>query len=481
MDMEQGRELNTSPVLILKPKEPSLGDHGTVTLVVALTLSADGVSSLHSSRTNSYPPQHLLGHEGKISAGDLRAKVKKKLHKAESIKAAKITVPHQPQFARLKHVVEKISSSWGQNQMEPRLNWQALNSWDLTSGLNHILDKSVDRHLRGEVEDLALRQNYVNSHKQPKKEDSQYWVGHNQLFYQVLSPVKSEGEPTATITKDEQRLNSNLDFLSDPLVQGQHAVSSRGGATAEKEHSSLGGHLLLMPDTTDTHWKQQEEGSRFLNKPWSPQSPDLAPVPGELLEAVVDRQLRLLVPDKSLQMFMAHVERALRRDCSLPQLQQACAKMVSKTGLLLKVLSERQETHGAYDPMGRCPLQENISRRTALEEDQEPTEKMRFLSHEGASQASHTRKLWLRRFCVKLVQRGRKDNKEAQNVEQQRAESSSHRQPLSLHARASLLLKGLPSIGALQRFSLFRKSEVPLVQCITDSYESDKKGFQEET
>lgn len=167
-------------------------------------------------------------------------------------------------------------------------------------------------------------------------------------------------------------------------------MSSRGGATAEEEHSSLGGHLLIMPDTTGTHWKQQEEDSRFLNKPWSPQGPDLAPVPGELLESVVDRHLRLLVPDKSLQMFMARVERALRMDCSLPQLKLVCAKMVSKTGLLLKVLSERQENKGPDDRMGRCPLQENISRRTALEEDQKPPEKV------GELQALLCVSLWAR-------------------------------------------------------------------------------------
>ncbi|XP_064256028.1 uncharacterized protein LOC135286750 [Passer domesticus] len=498
MDIAQRRELNTSSVLILKPMEPSLGDHGTVTLVVALTQSAEGgVSSLDSSRRNSYPPQHPLGNKGKTGADDLRAKAKNKLHKGESIKTTKSIVPHQPQSARLKHAEKKTPSRWVHKQQESHLNWQALNSWDVAGPLNPTHEKSVDRHLRDEIEDQAPkqnyittleeqhdiqqklinsrlnwqilnpwdvasvlnpndedsiighlrddvqdpapRQNYVNSQKQSKNEDSQYLAGHNPLFYQVLSPVKSEGEPTATVTKDEHSLNSNLDFLSDPLVQGQHAVSSRGGATAEKEHSSLGGHLLLMPDTTDTHWKQQEEGSRFLNKPWSPQSPDLAPVPGELLEAVVDRQLRLLVPDKSLQMFMAHVERALRRDCSLPQLQQACAKMVSKTGLLLKVLSERQETHGAYDPMGRCPLQENISRRTALEEDQEPTEKPKpetmddtitfvvllsliavvLLILQGVFhvcsrcaaavyQQLLRRKLWLTRLSVKLQQRWRK-------------------------------------------------------------------------
>ncbi|XP_068034609.1 leucine-rich repeat-containing protein 37B-like [Anomalospiza imberbis] len=242
MDMDRRRELNSSPVLSLKPKEPSLGDHGTVTLAVTLTLSTEGdVSSLDSSRTNSYPPQHLLGHKGKTSADDLRAKLRKKLHKAESIKSAKPLVPHQPQPARLKHVVDKTPSSWDdkqqeshlnrqalnpwdvagglnpthdksldrplrgevegqaprqnsimtikeqqdsqQKQMDSRLNWQILNPWDVAGGLNPTHDKSVERPLRDEVEGQAPRQNHVNSHKQPKKQGSQYWVGHNRLFY----------------------------------------------------------------------------------------------------------------------------------------------------------------------------------------------------------------------------------------------------------------------------------------------------------
>ncbi|XP_027523717.1 uncharacterized protein LOC113959119 [Corapipo altera] len=41
--------------------------------------------------------------------------------------------------------------------------------------------------------------------------------------------------------------------------------------------------------------------------------------------------------------------------------------MVSKTGLLLSLLSKRQESEGAFDLMGQCPIDENISRRTALE------------------------------------------------------------------------------------------------------------------
>ncbi|XP_056368080.1 uncharacterized protein LOC130264103 [Oenanthe melanoleuca] len=440
MDMEQPRKLNTSPVLSLKPMEPSLGGHGTVTLAVALTQSNEGdVSSLDNSRSSSYPPQHLLGHKGKTSVDDLRAKLKKKLLKkkllkAERIKNVKSLVPYRPPPARLKNVVENTSSSWDQKQQDSRLNWKAMNPWDVGGALNPTHDKSPDRHLRDEVEDEAARQNYGSTHKQPKKGDSQHWVGHNQLFYETLSPVQAEGQPRATPVKAEQLLNRNLDFLSDPLVQSRPAVSSRAEATAEGEHSSLGWHPLIIPDTTE------EADSMFLNKPRRAHSPHLAPVPGELLETTVSHHLRLLVPDKGLQRFMAHMERALRMDCSLPQLKHACAKMVSKAGLLLKVLSERQENQGASDHMSRCRLQENISRRTALEENQELTEKpepetmddtitfvvllsiiaiilliLKGVFHVCSRCAAPvcrqllSSQLWLRRLSLKLQQRWRKN------------------------------------------------------------------------
>ncbi|XP_032935105.1 leucine-rich repeat-containing protein 37B-like [Catharus ustulatus] len=144
---------------------------------------------------------------------------------------------------------------------------------------------------------------------------------------------------------------------------------------------------------------------------------------------------------------MAHMEQALRMDCSLPQLKQACAKMVSKTGLLLKALSERQEKQGASDHMDLCRQQENMPGCMALGEGKKlvgkkaehSVEMVKFVvllslfvilgvmlkvffhtclvSSKADSQPGHTRILCLRRFCVKLPEKGRKDNKEAQDVE----------------------------------------------------------------
>lgn len=58
-------------MLNLKPKEPSLGEHETVTLAVVLSLtSTDGDLSNphdHISGTNSYSPQQLSRQERKTS------------------------------------------------------------------------------------------------------------------------------------------------------------------------------------------------------------------------------------------------------------------------------------------------------------------------------------------------------------------------------------------------------------------------------
>ncbi|XP_039421514.1 uncharacterized protein LOC120411310 [Corvus cornix cornix] len=250
MDTQLPRELNTSPVLSLKPKEPSLGDHGTVTFA------------------------HLSGHEGKTSIDDLRAKLEKKVDKAESVKTVKSIVPQQPQPARLKDVEEKTPSSWHHKQQDSRLNWQALNPWDGAGGLNPSDDASITGHHRDEQQGPAPRQNFIMTHNQ--QQDSQYWVGHNQLFYQVMGPMKAVGEP-----KVDQRLNRNLDFLSDPL---RHTGSNRKKAPG----SSIN---LGAPKAQTLRW--------FQESAW---------------ETTVDRFLRLLVPDKGLRTFMAHVERALRTD-----------------------------------------------------------------------------------------------------------------------------------------------------------------------
>ncbi|XP_064492504.1 leucine-rich repeat-containing protein 37A3-like isoform X2 [Pseudopipra pipra] len=591
MEVEPSGKAKSSPVLNLRAKQPSLGDHGTVTLGVALTLSSTegDVSSLKHSRSDSYPLEHLSRQEGKTAADELMVELKNNLHKAKSIMTVKSIVSRQPQPVREKDVEEKSITVWErkqkgsqlnwqalnpwdeagglnpseddsghhkvstlpskhspshstakgrrfsrsvniqdyydaveqtektmgmedvedreeeeeapsskqnygwtqkqhnkkarqQKQMESHLNWQTLNPWDGAGGLNPTDEDSVFGHHQGvDVAPSPIRK-YIWKKKEHKKTNSQYWVGQNPLFSQVLGPAKVQGEPTGRESKAQQGLNRNLDFLSDPLVNNGPAAISRVEDRAEGEPSSRGGHFPLLPDTMETAWKQQEEGSRLLNKPGSPEGPDVLPVPGEDFETTVDRSLRLLVPDEGLRVFMAHMERALRTDCSLPGLQLACAKMVSKTGLLLNLLSKRQEIKGPSAFMRQCLLQEKISRRTALEEGKEhrrekamkqSQERFQFAilvlifyityfilhclietcsePHEDDSQPRCRRKSLLRRFFKILWRRGRKkEYNMAKAVEQVRAGSTCWCCPSAHTACSSSPLPIIPLHGTFQ-------------------------------
>ncbi|NWU69456.1 L37A2 protein, partial [Pterocles burchelli] len=207
--------------------------------------------------------------------------------------------------------------------------------------------------------------------KNDKQEDSSYLNKSHQLFHKTFDNVGPKEEPTPTENKAEQGLNTNQHFFYNVSVNNSTNSSMLEVVRkkrAEEEGSSLGEHSPPVPQAAEKHPK---EGSSSLNKPSSSDSLDNASVQGDLIETKLNRHLRLLVPDEALRTFIAHVARALRMDCSLPHLQLACAKMVSKTGLLVKVLSERQDDQGASALLTQCLLeQENVSNAMARAEEE---------------------------------------------------------------------------------------------------------------
>uniref|UniRef100_A2A9H6 Leucine rich repeat containing 37 n=2 Tax=Mus musculus TaxID=10090 RepID=A2A9H6_MOUSE len=65
--------------------------------------------------------------------------------------------------------------------------------------------------------------------------------------------------------------------------------------------------------------------------------------PGEQFESHLNQQLRVLIPNNDVRRLISHVIRTLKMDCSDSQVQLSCAKLISRTGLLMKLLSEQQD------------------------------------------------------------------------------------------------------------------------------------------
>ncbi|XP_047399725.1 leucine-rich repeat-containing protein 37B-like [Sciurus carolinensis] len=64
---------------------------------------------------------------------------------------------------------------------------------------------------------------------------------------------------------------------------------------------------------------------------------------GDQFEIQLNQQLRSLIPNNDVRRLISHVIRTLKLDCSETYVQLACAKLISRTGLLMKLLSEQQE------------------------------------------------------------------------------------------------------------------------------------------
>nr|XP_031325388.1 leucine-rich repeat-containing protein 37A2-like isoform X2 [Camelus dromedarius] len=60
-------------------------------------------------------------------------------------------------------------------------------------------------------------------------------------------------------------------------------------------------------------------------------------------EIQVNQQLWSLIPNDDVRRLISHVMRTLKMDCSETYMMLACAKLFSRTGLLMKLLSEQQE------------------------------------------------------------------------------------------------------------------------------------------
>ncbi|KAL6084991.1 hypothetical protein STEG23_015103 [Scotinomys teguina] len=65
--------------------------------------------------------------------------------------------------------------------------------------------------------------------------------------------------------------------------------------------------------------------------------------PGDEFESQLNKQLQPLIPNNNVRRLISHVIRTLKMDCSDTHVQLACAKLISRTGLLMKLLSEQQE------------------------------------------------------------------------------------------------------------------------------------------
>lgn len=97
-----------------------------------------------------------------------------------------------------------------------------------------------------------------------------------------------------------------------------------------------------VKQTNETQWEYHNLVTDLPPKPTGFSVAKLSSA-GDLFEIQLNQQLRSLIPNNDVGRLISHVIRTLKMDCSETNVQLACAKLISRTGLLMKLLSEQQE------------------------------------------------------------------------------------------------------------------------------------------
>uniref|UniRef100_A0A8C3VLM3 LRRC37A/B like protein 1 C-terminal domain-containing protein n=1 Tax=Catagonus wagneri TaxID=51154 RepID=A0A8C3VLM3_9CETA len=196
---------------------------------------------------------------------------------------------------------------------------------------------------------LALRppssavRSLINSASQEASSSSGEPTSQEKVSPESFSP----SEPSAENVISEN--NTPQVVIEELTASGKTALSgTTPGTTAQstlpEEYSATAADNVTptIQHTNEIKWEYPNVGTDLTSKPTGFTAPGISS-PGDQLEAQLNQQLRPLIPNNDVRGFISHVIQTLKTDCSEPQVQLSCAKLIAKTGLLMKLLSKQQE------------------------------------------------------------------------------------------------------------------------------------------
>ncbi|XP_063561844.1 LOW QUALITY PROTEIN: leucine-rich repeat-containing protein 37A [Gorilla gorilla gorilla] len=164
-------------------------------------------------------------------------------------------------------------------------------------------------------------------------------------FLEVSAPSEhfiENSNTKDTISKARNAFEENVLMENTNMPEG--TISENTNYNHPPEADSAGTAFNLGPTVkqTETKWEYNNVGTDLSPEPKSFHYPLLSS-PGDQLEIQLTQQLQSLIPNNNVRRLIAHVIRTLKMDCSGAHVQVTCAKLISRTGHLMKLLSGQQE------------------------------------------------------------------------------------------------------------------------------------------
>ncbi|EPY87119.1 hypothetical protein CB1_000272001 [Camelus ferus] len=145
------------------------------------------------------------------------------------------------------------------------------------------------------------------------------------------------------------KLHCDSDCLTNTTHCGKATVPE-GAISEVAAHTDVpstysvttGNFVPTVEHTDETQREYHNVGTELPSKPTGFTSPGL-PSLGDQFELQVNQQLRSIIPNDYMRGLISHLIRTLKMDCSETHVKLSCAKFFTRTGLLIKLLSEQQK------------------------------------------------------------------------------------------------------------------------------------------
>nr|XP_058140411.1 leucine-rich repeat-containing protein 37A3-like isoform X3 [Dasypus novemcinctus] len=212
----------------------------------------------------------------------------------------------------------------------------------------------------------------------------------SELFGLSKSPTESIAKETITAKSTSAGSISveNTSAENTTVIQKTAPITPavRNSTTANSS-VTVDNLMLTVNRTNETQWVYHNLGTDLPPKTEGSTLP-LHSSPGDKFETQLNQQLRSLIPNNDVRKLISHVIRTLKMDCSEPHVQLACAKLISRTGLLMKLLSEQQEvkvSKADWDT-DQWKTENYIHESTEVQSEQKGRRLSEIYSHRAASE-----------------------------------------------------------------------------------------------
>ncbi|XP_007471604.1 PREDICTED: leucine-rich repeat-containing protein 37A-like [Lipotes vexillifer] len=156
----------------------------------------------------------------------------------------------------------------------------------------------------------------------------------------------SLSDPSAENTNTAQDVSEEIVSTGNSTLPGGTGPGNTTRRNVSTAHSTVAADnsTPTVQHTNETQWEYHNTGTELSSKPTGFTFPGLTS-PGDQVETQLNQQLRSLIPNNDVRRLISHVIQTLKMNCSETHLQLACANLISRTGLLMKLLSKQQEVH----------------------------------------------------------------------------------------------------------------------------------------